>query len=81
MLDEQKVDLSTFGKRLTYSIKISGLKRRDITVAAGIPADYLIACENDLVILEHFEVRVLAEAIKTSPHWLVFGTHEKVTVV
>jgi transcriptional regulator with XRE-family HTH domain len=78
MLDEQKVDLSTLGKRLTYSIKISRLTRRQVASLVGIPLSHLSDYEKDLETPDGFEMKALSDVLKTPLGWLLYGTHESV---
>lgn len=80
MLDDKKPDLSTFGKRLTYSIKISRLTKRQVASLLGVPAASLSDYEKDIEMPDHFEIKALSDVLKTPLGWLVSGTHEGISV-
>lgn len=80
MIDDQKRDLSTFGKRLAFVIQTSGYERKSVAKSLGITLAYLSNYEKDREKPDHFEIERFAELLNTSVGWLLNGTHPGVSV-
>jgi len=78
--DGQKVDLGTFGKRLSYSIKTSRITKKDIIQHIGITSQMLSDYENDIEKPQFVEMELFSELLKVPISWLMNGKHSTVNL-